>query len=91
MEDNHVMYLLEFFALVICCSTVASSLVSRLIDRWHAHVATSLDLVVNWGLRHVGRNSLAGETPRRDSCLGVTSLLRIPIHQKEKKHIAITL
>ena len=30
----------------------------------------------------MGRNSLVGETPRRDSCLGVTSLLQIPIHQK---------
>ena len=38
----------------------------------------------------MGCNSLVGETPRHDSCLGVTSLLRIPIHQK-KKHCYYTL
>ena len=43
-KDNHVMYVLEFFAHVICSTVASSSLVSRLIDGWHVHVAASLDL-----------------------------------------------
>ena len=39
----------------------------------------------------MGRNSLVGETPRRDNCLGVTSLRQIPINQKTPSYYTIII